>query len=387
MDVLEERRTRRGKVVPMVKRWRWCVSSMQDALSHAAQEWRGLALSTEAPPMAFPLWYASLDEAFGEIDDPVTVHQLYDGDRLVAVLPLSFSGGICHTWRPYQYRKYTPFWTFAFDARVDGIGQEICRHLLSSADMLDLMYMLADSGPVPYLVDRGNSPRVVLEEDEDEADVYNPLDAPWEQCLTHVAPRLGRQTRQHQRRFQRQGDLVLSVHTEPEGLKPLLTECLELERSGWKGRNGTAICCVPKVECFYRGLADRAAQEGMLALYTLRLNERLLACNFSLRSGKRIDALKIAYDERLSQGSPGNVMNYMILERECQEGRFASFHWGNPSVYKMRWTDCRNRLVRVLLFADGPVGGCRCLAHTRLRPLVRQCRNRLKRAAGVNKEQ
>jgi CelD/BcsL family acetyltransferase involved in cellulose biosynthesis len=176
--------------------------------------------------------------------------------------------------------------------------------------------------------------------------------------------------------------VVFSVLTDPDKLEPTMTECLELEASGWKGKKGTAIHCLPKVERFYRGLASQAAQVGLLAIYTLRLDGRLIAFVLCLRDQRRIDALKAAYDETMATESPNNVLYYMILERECRQGRFASFHWGPPYSYKARWTSCINRLVRVLLFADGLRGGCSCWKHTHLRPVVRKCREWLKPAAG-----
>ncbi len=385
-DVLKRMSAQDEMIAPKVDYWRWSVSSMPEALADAGDEWHQLGLSTDAPPTALPFWYASLYEAFGEIEGPVIVHRLYAESRLVAVLPLTFHQGICRIWRPYQYRKHTLLWAFACDNQIDGVGREIRRHLLSSADVVDLKYVLAESEPIRALIEGVDDSRMTLEDNEEEADVYNPLEAPWDQCLTHMASRLARQTRQNRRRLERQGDLVLSVTTAPEDLEAVVTECLDLEKAGWKGRNGTAIRCLPPVECFYRGLAHHASRAGLLALYTLRLKGKLLACNFSLRTGTRIDALKIAYDEGMSQDSPGNVMNYTIMERECQEGRYTSFHWGNPTPVKMRWTDCTNRLVRLLLFAESARGGCSCLALTRLRPLARKCRDKLKRATEDSKK-
>lgn len=372
VDALEMTKAQSGSTRAL---WRWSVGSMQDALSEAGDQWHELAVSIDAPPTALPFWYASLYEAFGKIDDPVVVHRLYHGRRLAAVLSLTFHEGMYRVWRPYQYRKHTAFWTFAFDGEIEGIGSEIRRHLLSSADLVDLAYVPIDSAPIQTLIDGTQDADMLLQSNEEEADIYNPLDAPWDQCVRHMSSRLARQTRQNRRRLQRQGNLVLSVTTKPEDIEPVLTECLELENSGWKGRNGTAILCLPAVERFYRALATRASALGMLGLYTLRLDGRLLACNFALRTGRRIDAIKIAYDEEMAHGSPGNVMNYTILEQECEKGRYAGFHWGNPTSFKRRWTDCTNRLVRLILFGKGARARCGRVTHKCLRPLAREVRD------------
>lgn len=381
VEVLESKRSQLESRAPVAQTWRWCVGPMPEALDEAGEEWHCLGTSTDAPPTALPLWYASLYEAFGEIDGPVTVHRLYAGSRLVAVLPLVAQTGKCRVWRPYQERRYTPFWAFPLDEEVEGAAQEIRRHLLSSADVVDFKYMHAESGQVAHLIAGLGPSQVLVESNEEEADMYTPLDGPRDECLKHMASRLARQTRQHRRRLERQGNLVLSVLTEPDEIEANMTECLELERAGWKGRNGTAMLCLPKVERFYRTLARLAADLGLFAIYTLRLDGRLIACNLSLRTGTRIDALKIAYDEEMAQSAPGNVMNYTIHDRECEEGRFASFHWGNPTAYKLRWTDCSHRLVRVLLFSGSIKGRANFLAYTYGRPLRRRCRKMFARTA------
>ena len=90
--------------------WHWCVSPLQEALDEASQAWHDLVLSSGAPPAALPLWNASLYEAFGPIDGALSVHRLYTGSRLVAVLPLSLSDGLHRMWRPYQHALYSSIW-------------------------------------------------------------------------------------------------------------------------------------------------------------------------------------------------------------------------------------------------------------------------------------
>jgi CelD/BcsL family acetyltransferase involved in cellulose biosynthesis len=363
-------------------RWRWTVGSMENGLAEAGEEWHRLSLMSGAPPTALPMWWASMYEAFGDIDGPVSVHRLYAGPHLVAVLPLSLNRSVCRTWRAYQHPWYTPLWSFAFDNGAKGAGQEIRRHLLTTADALDLKYMLADSECTARLLDGADPARLLVESDPEAADVYNPLDGSWEQCLEYLSREHVRVTKKRIRRLERQGTLAMSVLTGPDNLERTLTECLGLEAEGWKGKKGTAIRCLPKVETFYRGLAGRAAEAGLLAIYLLRLDERLIAFNLCLRTQKRIDALKMAYDEAVAKESPSNVLNYMILEQECQQGRFSGFHWGCPTPFRARWTHCSNRLVRVLLFADTLRGRCSHGAYTRLRPVVQGCREWLKRATG-----
>ncbi len=164
----------------------------------------------------------------------------------------SLGRGICCSWRCYQHRLHTPVWAFAFDDQTEGAGREIRQHLLRTADMVDLRSVPADTVWATQLINGADPTQVLVECDPEEVDVCIALNKPWDQCLEQISPKLRRRTQQSLRRLERQGTLALSVLTDPGGLEEALTECLELENAGWKGRNGTAICCSPATECFYK---------------------------------------------------------------------------------------------------------------------------------------
>lgn len=381
MALLLEGKERRNVTAVLGDAWHWCVSPLQEALEEAGQAWHDLVLASGAPPAALPLWNASLFEAFGQIDGILSVHRLYTGSRLVAVLPLSLSDGLHRMWRPYQHALYSSLWGFAFDGSVPGAAAEIYRHLLESADTVDLKYLWAQGGPAAKLIEAVESDRISVETDPDEADLYIDISESWDQCKKQFSRGLRRKMNQCIRRLEEQGALVLSASTELHGLDATLSECLELEKSGWKGSNGTAIACQPQTKCFYRGLARRATEAGLFVIYTLRLNGKLIAFELAVRSGDRIDSEKIGYDENFSRFSPGNVIAYMIAERECKAGRFKGYHWGRPTPAKVRWARNRNELVRVLMFSPRVHGRCSRVLHTQVRPFVRGCRRMLRHGA------
>ncbi|MEA2573724.1 MAG: hypothetical protein QOH93_1022, partial [Chloroflexia bacterium] len=72
------------------------------------------------------------------------------------------------------------------------------------------------------------------------------------------------------------GGLDLAYHLE---------EGFAVERSGWKGREGTAIAQDRHVAGFYSELARFAAQDGSLALYFLRVDGKPVAFHYGLAYG------------------------------------------------------------------------------------------------------
>ena len=246
--------------------------------------------------------------------------------------------------------------------------------------------MWAERGPAVKLIEAIEPGQISVENDRDEADIYIDISGSWDQCQKQFSRGLKRKMNQCIRRLEEQGALVLSASTELHDLDATLSECLELEKAGWKGRNGTAIACQPQTRCFYQGLAHRATKAGLFAIYTLRLNGKLIAFELAVRSGDRIDSEKIGYDENYAKFSPGNVIAYMIAERECKAGQFKGYHWGHPTEAKTRWARNRNELVRVLMFSPRVHGLCSRLLHTQVRPFVRGCRRMLQHGARDSSE-
>lgn len=354
------------------REWSWSASTLAEVLAEIGDDWHRLAITTRAPLMALPMWYVSLYEAFGDMTDALQVHCLYSGSRLVAVLPLSLDRGLFRTWRIYQHPWYTPFSALAVDSQCAGVGPEIRRHLLNGADVLDFRWVQAESRCVVSLLEGVEPSRVIIESDDEKADVYHPVNESWEDCLGHASKGLLKKIRKAIRRLERKGTLKMSVVTESLSIEAALTECLELEKSGWKGRNGTAIGCMPSAEKFYRGLFRRAAEAGFCSFYMLRLGERLIAFDLCVSLSDRIESLKIGYDETFSRESPGSVLTYMILERECARKVFAGFHRGDPTAAKARWAGKSNSLTRILVFGDSLRGRCSRQAYVHIRPLIRR---------------
>ena len=80
---------------------------------------------------------------------------------------------------------------------------------------------------------------------------------------------------------------------------------LDLEASGWKGREGTAMANVAGAAAFFTELCEGFRQVGRFEMLALRGGERNLAMLCNLRSGEGSYSFKIAHDEEFSKQSPG----------------------------------------------------------------------------------
>ena len=85
-------------------------------------------------------------------------------------------------------------------------------------------------------------------------------------------------------------------------------EFLVLETRGWKGRKGSSIHIIRKTAAFARQAVAALASQGRAAIYSLRLNGKVVASLIMLRSGNRYFPWKTAFDERYGAYSPGTLL-------------------------------------------------------------------------------
>ena len=90
----------------------------------------------------------------------------------------------------------------------------------------------------------------------------------------------------------------------------------ELEASGWKGKEGTAILSYPENEAKHRYLLERHAQRGWLEWHTLRLAGELAAAHWVVRTGRSAMLLKQAFHEAWSKHHAGHLLLHAAIERE-----------------------------------------------------------------------
>ena len=114
--------------------------------------------------------------------------------------------------------------------------------------------------------------------------------------------------RQHRRRLAEKGRLETAVVRTATDVQRAFEAFLKLEADGWKGRRGTAILCCPDDAAFARSLVAALAQTGDAAIHVLQLDGRPVSMQVVLRAGAAAYTWKTAYDEALSDFSPGMLL-------------------------------------------------------------------------------
>jgi CelD/BcsL family acetyltransferase involved in cellulose biosynthesis len=145
--------------------------------------------------------------------------------------------------------------------------------------------------------------------------------------------------KRRRRLAEKEGRLSFSIHCEEAGLEEELAEAFNVEASGWKGVEGTAIKNDPEAELFYGRVAAAAAQDHSLYLFSLRHDGRMIAFSLSIACGKTLFQLKTGYDQAGSaRFSPGTLLHWEILQHLYDARTFEIFNLlGACAEWKTEW--------------------------------------------------
>lgn len=121
--------------------------------------------------------------------------------------------------------------------------------------------------------------------------------------------------RRYLRRLQSEGGTErLVVVSAPEDMPSAVARYAELESSGWKGREGTAVSSDNPQGRFYADVMREFAARGEALVYELWLDDQLLASRMLLLRPGMAVMLKTAFDERFERLAPGRVLLLRTLE-------------------------------------------------------------------------
>ena len=144
---------------------------------------------------------------------------------------------------------------------------------------------------------------------------------------------------------------------------------LLLEAAGWKGSNETAMASNDGTARFFREVCSRLAAEERLLIRSLEAEGRAAAMTVDLRAGDTVFGFKTAFDEELSQFSPGILLqidNFTAFHERGSERLIDSCSEPGNETMKGLWPD-RRPLVTLLLgrhtWTSGTLGGALKVAY------------------------
>ena len=191
---------------------------------------------------------------------------------------------------------------------------------------------------------------------EGERSPYLAFPSSYEELLGTKSPAFRANLRRRRRQLEKAGALSVERVTSREGLAERLDEGFALERSGWKGRQGTAIAQDKRTHAFYTDVAKAAALHGYLSLFFLRLDGRPIAFHFGLVYDGVYSVPKLAYDEALRGASPGLVLLEEAIKDGISRGLRGYDFLGAEAEWKNKWSSSVRPNHWLFIFRDTLIG-------------------------------
>lgn len=212
-----------------------------------------------------------------------------------------------------------------------------------------------------------------------EQSPYLTVSGTWDEFLRQKTQRFRKTYRNIENRLRRLGAVSVEEHrtVDPDG--PIFAEVMDVSRQSWKGARGFAMATMPEMPRFFRELTQRASENGWLRLWILRVDGRAVATEYQIAENGSLYALRADFDEGLADLSPGAHLNLRIIRSLFEERGIQEYDMGpGANSYKLRWATGAHEILTVQVYAPTAYGRLLHGIETRLVPLVRRWRARVR---------
>lgn len=347
-----------------------------DEVSALEDPWRALDAATENPLAQFDWWRASL-AAFAD-EETVHVVAIGDGQRLVAAAPLVRKplAGIRRLFLAGQTELAEPGDVEVADERA---RRRLIRALAWSGMPLVLERVRADSPTLAALRRAYLGSGFVIARPRGSCP-YIDLDESWVEPEQHLNSGRRADLRRARRRAEQLGALGIEIHTPDLGdLAELLDTACEVEARSWKGESGTALAHDAHRAMFFRQYAHAACVAGALRICFLRIGDHVAAMQLAIEAGGGFWLLKVGYDPRFAECSPGMLLVRETIRYAVEAGATRYEFLGASAPWTRVWTQTERPCVAVYVYPLG-LRGLAALAVDAARGITnawrrRQCRS------------
>ncbi|HWP23817.1 MAG TPA: GNAT family N-acetyltransferase [Candidatus Binatia bacterium] len=171
------------------------------------------------------------------------------------------------------------------------------------------------------------------------------FEAYWKSRSKNLTHNLSRQ----RRRLKEQGAVLeLVVDRCADAVAGAIQEYGDLESSGWKGRQGSAVAADNVQGRFYREMLEDFCSTGEAVIYRLRLNGQTVAADLCLERSATLFILKTAYDESIQGLSLGMLLHREMFQRLFDEKNVHMVEfYGQLRDWHTKWTTEVRRMYHI----------------------------------------
>ena len=299
-----------------------------------ADDWDALAARFESPLLRHD-WFLSCAEAcHGEGD--LAVVAVYQHGRLIAAAPLA---------RARQgLTVRLEFLGMAVLQEPAGLlyeSKQALAHLAQALVALGPPVVLARldaGGPIEAAMRAAVGRRGLVVVRQTWPALRVRVSGDWDAYQRTLSSRLTSNVPRLRKRAARLGAVVTEVLAPADGdVEALLRTVMDVEGSGWKGRQGSALRNRTMLRGFVERYAHRAARSGRLRVALLRIGDRVAAVELAVEDFQRWWQLKIGFADDFAELYPGLQLTHETV-RHAFERRLLGYEFlGSAAEWERRW--------------------------------------------------
>ncbi len=161
----------------------------------------------------------------------------------------------------------------------------------------------------------------------------------WESYYSGKSQRFKKKNRNDLNRLKKQGEITVEKFTAPVSIQERMEDVFRVGHQSWKGAINNAIGSSVRNRIFFKGLPGWIASErDGVVLWTLSLDDKMIAFEYHIQEDRTLYALRGEFDEHWRAYSPGAVLDSEIVKDLFSNGIREYNMCGDSSPYKLRWT-------------------------------------------------
>lgn len=164
--------------------------------------------------------------------------------------------------------------------------------------------------------------------------------------------------KKNKKKISKKGDLIFEGAISRRAVNSLFGRFVDLEASGWKGKNGTstAIKCRPELMEFYKNMMINCNGSSEFDIQIASINNTDVAGQLGIRYKNTFYTLKIGYNEHYSKFGPGNLLQEYVISRFREDGKTDFINLMSGFKWHKLWTKDYVQTYNAVVFQNSIKG-------------------------------
>ncbi len=286
----------------------------------------------------------------------------YENDQLIGIMPLMSSyafrvlGFSLRLFKlPYHYAHTsgTDCLTLPGREEVFSLFMDYLNSIPRSIPCLSLKHVPDHYPSVRYL--NTGKHRLCFVQKSAETEAFISLPKTSAEYSAGLAGKLRQNLRRAARELEKLPDVQFRFHENTRSAKENTARFLDVETRNWKGQRKTTIRDFPGSAAVFEEAAEGLAAQNMMMFCFLESGDRSIAAHYSMRNGRTLYILKMAYDEEFINCSPGNLLMSKVIETVCDSGEFDEINYFSDPPLLAKWNVQHRPIWHLVVFPKVPL--------------------------------